>query len=113
MQERGYHRPRLPRSLNRAPSSQGARYRHGVDGQVLAHRPAEQNRRSLPAIVRRLWLYGRIPDLAYVPRRARPAHLRRHQRDHEAADRQELVMATKSIEKRVSGLEEIIDDVPR
>ena len=27
--------------------------------------------RPLPAIVRRLWLYGRISDLAHVPRRAR------------------------------------------
>ena len=31
--------------------------------------------RPLPAIVRRLWLYGRIPDLAPVSRRARHAHL--------------------------------------
>src|SRR5258708_39789586 len=45
----------------------------------------------MPAIVRRLWLYGRISDLAHVPRRARSTHLRRHQRNHEAADREEFV----------------------
>ena len=68
-----------------------ARYRHGLDGEILADRPAEQDRRPLPAIVRRLWLYGRVSDLAHVSRRARAAHLRRHQRDHEAADREEFV----------------------
>ena len=30
---------------------------------------AGRSDRPLPAIVRRLWLYGRIPDLAHVPRR--------------------------------------------
>ena len=51
------------------------------------HRYARQSDRPLPAIVRRLWLYGRISDLPDVPRCARHAHLRGHQRDHEAADR--------------------------
>ena len=37
---------------------------------------AGRSDRPLPAIVRRLWLYGRISDLAHVPRRARAAHLR-------------------------------------
>ena len=35
-----------------------------LDGQILAHRHARQSDRPLPAIVRRLWLYGRISDLA-------------------------------------------------
>ena len=48
-----------------------ARHRHRLDGEVLAHRPAGQSDRPLPAIVRRLWLYGRISDLAHLPRRAR------------------------------------------
>ena len=52
---------------------------------------ARENDRPLPAIVRRLWLYGRISDLAHVSRCARAAHLCRNQRDHEAADRQEFV----------------------
>ena len=48
-----------------ARSSEGrARHRHRLDGQVLGHRRARQGRRPLPAIVRRLWLYGRISDLA-------------------------------------------------
>ena len=34
-----------------------------------------QSDRPLPAIVRRLWLYGRISDLAPLPRRAGAAHL--------------------------------------
>ena len=36
----------------------------GLHGEVLDHRPAGKNHRPLPAIVRRLWLYGRISDLA-------------------------------------------------
>src|SRR5690606_15586365 len=43
--------------------------------------------RRVPAIAWRLRLHERIPDRAHVPRRPGPAHLRRHQRDHEAADR--------------------------
>ncbi len=37
------------------------------------------------------WLYGRISDLAPLPRRARDAHLCGDERDHEAADRAWLV----------------------
>ena len=62
-----------------------------LDGQIPAHRYASQSDRPLPAIVRRLWLYGRIPDLAPVSRRAGAAHLCRNERDHEAADRAEFV----------------------
>ena len=53
---------------------------------------ARKNRRPLPAIVRRLWLYGRISDLAALPRRAGDAHLCGDERDHEAVDREELVV---------------------
>ena len=90
VQDRGDHRPRLPRPLRRAPPRRRARSRHRLDGQVLAHRPAGQDRRPMPAIVRRLWLHERISDRAHVPRRPRAAHLRRHQRDHEAADRERI-----------------------
>src|SRR5262245_50024639 len=47
----------------------------------------------MPAIVRRLWLYGRVSDFAYVPGCPGFAYLRGHQRDHEAADCAKLVMA--------------------
>ena len=57
------------------------------------HGPRRQDRRPLPAIVRRLRLHGRIPDLAHVSRRAGDAHLCGHQRDHEASDRAEFVGA--------------------
>ncbi len=40
-----------------------------------AHRHASGCDRPLPAIVRRLWLYGRISDLAHVSRRAGAAYL--------------------------------------
>ena len=48
-----------------------ARHRHRLDGEILDHRHCRQGDRPLPAIVRRLWLYGRISDLAPLPRRAR------------------------------------------
>ena len=54
---------------------------------------ARQSRRPLPAIVRRLWLYGRISDLAALPRRPGHAYLCRDQRDHEFADRAEPLSA--------------------
>ena len=38
-------------------------------------------------LLRRLWLHERVSDRPHVPRRPRAAHLWRHQRDHEAADR--------------------------
>jgi acyl-CoA dehydrogenase len=50
-----------------------------------------KNNRPLPAIVRRLWLYGGISDLAHVPGRPGNAHLCRHQRDHEGSDRAKFV----------------------
>jgi acyl-CoA dehydrogenase len=59
VQERGDHRAGIPRPLRRAPYPPRARHRDRLDGEILADRPAEQNRRPLPAIVRRLWLYGR------------------------------------------------------
>src|SRR6478672_5169233 len=47
----------------------------------------------MPAIVRWLWLYGRIPDFADVPGCPGFAHLCGHQRDHEAVDCAKLVVA--------------------
>src|SRR6185437_5325059 len=63
------------------------------DGEIPARRHASRGDRPLPSIVRRRWLYGRIPDLAHVSRREGAAHLRRHQRDHEAADRAQPLTA--------------------
>ena len=37
---------------------------HRLDGEVLAHRPAVQGGRRVPAALRRLWLHERIPDRA-------------------------------------------------
>ena len=48
-------------------TSRAARHGHRLDGEILAHRDARQSDRPMPAIVRRLWLYGRISDLADVP----------------------------------------------
>ena len=69
-----------------------ARHGHRLDGQIPAHRHPGAGDRPLPAIVRRLWLYGRIPDLAPLPRRPGAAYLCRNERDHEAADRAEFVV---------------------
>ena len=78
-----------------------ARHRDRLDGQIPAHRHPRRGDRPLPAIVRRLWLYGRISDLAPLPRRAGAAHLCRHQRDHEAADRaQSLTRAQENTNDR-------------
>ena len=51
----------------------------------------EQDRRHVPAALRRLRLHERISDRADVPRQPRPAHLWRGQRDHEGADRPDAV----------------------
>ena len=64
----------------------------GLDGQVLAHRFAVQDRRPLRAAVRRLRLHARVSDRADVRGRARAAHLRRRQRDHEGNHRAFLVV---------------------
>ena len=61
---RGDDRAGVSRPLHRALSRRHARHRHRLDGQVLDHRRAGQDHRSLPAVVRRLRLYGRISDLA-------------------------------------------------
>ena len=58
-----------------------------VDRQALGHRGAGRAGRRLPAAPWRLRLYQRLSDRPDVARRPRPAHLRRLQRDHEAADR--------------------------
>src|SRR5690349_18464835 len=86
MQERADHGQGVRRSLRRSAHRGQARHRHRFDGEVSALGPAGKSDRPLPAIVRRLWLYGRISDLAHVPGRPRVSHLCRHQRDHEAVD---------------------------
>ena len=87
LQDRGDRRQGVLRRMHRALAEGRARQRHRRDGQVLGLRRARQGRRPLPAIVRRLWLYGRISDLAHLPRRAGDAHLCGHERDHEDGDR--------------------------
>ena len=83
-EDRGHHRPRLLQRLRQAPPEWRPRHGHRLDGEILADRPAVQDRRRMPAAARRLRLHERISDRPHVPRRARPAHLRRHQRDHES-----------------------------
>ena len=58
-----------------------------VDRQALGHRGAWRAGRRLPAAPRRLRLHQRLSDRPHVARRPGPAHLRRLERDHEAADR--------------------------
>ena len=65
------HRQGLPGSLHRASRQGRARHRDRLDGQIPPHRHARQSDRPVPAIVWRLWLYGRISDLPDVPGCAR------------------------------------------
>ena len=58
-----------------------------LHGQVVVHRAAGQGHRRMPAALRWLRLHGRVPDRAALRRRARAAHLWRHDRDHEGPDR--------------------------
>ena len=67
---------------------------------------AGESDRPLPAIVWRLWLYGRVSDLANVPRCARVADLCGHQRDHEVADREEFVEHCDNLGATLSPLRE-------
>ena len=60
---------------------------HRLDGQAVGDRDAMQDRRRVPAVVRRLWLHERISHRAHVYGQPHPAHLWRHQRNHETADR--------------------------
>ncbi len=59
-------------------------------GEILDHRHAERGARRLPATAWRLWLHAGICGRRNVDRRPRPAHLWRHQRDHEGTDRAQL-----------------------
>jgi alkylation response protein AidB-like acyl-CoA dehydrogenase len=98
VQARRTARPRPPSAASSTMiawpgTSWRARPRHRLHGQVLAERPAVQGRRRVPSTAWRLWLHERIPDRPHVARRPRPAHLWRHQRDHEASDCEELVVA--------------------
>src|SRR5262249_3901322 len=74
VQDRCDNRQSLPRPLHRAACQGRTRHVYRLDGQIPPHRHARQSDRSMPAIVRRVWLYGRISDLADVSRRARIAH---------------------------------------
>ena len=62
VQDRGDGRAGLRQPLHRAAPGRQARRRDRLDGEVLGHRPAVQDRRRVPAAARRLRLHGRIPD---------------------------------------------------
>src|SRR3546814_1753532 len=57
------------------------------DDQARDDRNGRPRHRCLPAAVRWLRLHDRVSDLALLGRRAHPAHLRRHVRNHEGSDR--------------------------
>ena len=92
----------LRQRLHPAPARRHARRRGRLHGQVVVLRAAVQGHRRVPAALRRLRLHGRIPDRAHVRRFARPAHLRRHHRDHEGPDRAEAVRVSMRSMRRLA-----------
>ena len=72
-----------PRLVHRPPPAEEADGRRSVRRQALPHRTAMGSLRRGPAAARRRRLHERLPYREAVARRPRPAHLRRHQRDHE------------------------------
>ena len=86
-QDRGHDRARLRRLVHRTPRRRRTRYRHRLDGEMVVFAEAGRDRGRMPAAPWRLRLHAGISDLADVRGRADPEDLRRHQRDHEAADR--------------------------
>lgn len=91
-QDRSHDRPRLRRLVHRASGRKRPRHRHGLDGEILVLGQAGPDRRRMSATVRRLWLHAGIPDLPHLHRFTDPEDLWRHQRDHEAVDRQILII---------------------
>src|SRR3546814_2889082 len=61
--------------------------RRGRRGEAVAHRPSMGGHGQVPPALRRFGLYERISDRPRLARRARDAHLRRHERDYEGTDR--------------------------
>jgi alkylation response protein AidB-like acyl-CoA dehydrogenase len=82
-QDRDPDRQGLRRPMHRLAARSEAGCRDGGDGQVLDHRSAVQGDRRVSAAPWRVRLHARLPDRARLRGRARPAHLWRHQRDHE------------------------------
>ena len=78
---------RIRRLVRRSACRGRTRHRDRIDGEVVVIAEAIRDRRRMPATAWRLRLHAGIPDLADVRRLAHPEDLRRHQRDHEAADR--------------------------
>ena len=74
----------LPRSLPGTPRGRQARRAHRGDVEILADRHGMPGDRRVRAAPRRRGLYVGIPDRARLCGRPRPAHIWRHQRDHEA-----------------------------
>ncbi|MGY4599255.1 alkylation response protein AidB-like acyl-CoA dehydrogenase [Bradyrhizobium sp. GM22.5] len=91
-QDRSDDRARLRRLVHRAAGRKGPRHRHGVDGEILVLGEAGRDRRRMPAAVRRLRLYAGISDLAHLHRFPHPEDLWRDERDHEAVDREVVVI---------------------
>uniref|UniRef100_A0A0N4ZIR0 LigA n=1 Tax=Parastrongyloides trichosuri TaxID=131310 RepID=A0A0N4ZIR0_PARTI len=92
-QDQADRRQGLRRPLHRPAPERPAGRRHRLDGQILGDgHPGRDHRRDAAAL-RRLRLYDRISDRPALQGRPRPAHLRRHERDHEAVDRADAVVS--------------------
>jgi alkylation response protein AidB-like acyl-CoA dehydrogenase len=63
--------------------------RSGREGLVDRSRGGAARHRR--AAARRLRVHHRVPHRPRLPRRSRPPHLRRHERDHAATSRREIV----------------------
>ena len=89
------HRPGRPHLRRRVPvegAGQRTGRRNGLHGQAVDFRHAEQGDRRVPAATWRLRLHVGISHHPHVRRRPRPAHLCRHQRDHEGNHRPRALM---------------------
>src|SRR5690606_9635354 len=71
--------------LRRRPGGRQTRYRDGLHVQDVGVGPAGQGHRRMPAAFWRLWLYERVRDRPHVCGCPYPAHLWRHERDHEGS----------------------------
>ncbi len=91
-QDEGAGRARLHRRLHPEAEGRQARYGDGFDGQAVHHRNAGRGDGRVPAVLRRLRLHARVPDLAALRRFAGAAHLWRRQRGHARNHREDAVM---------------------
>ena len=84
---RGPHRPGLRQRLHPQAQRRRGRRQPGLDGEVVDHRAAEEDRRPGPAAARRLRLHDRVPHRQGLRRQPDPDDLRRHHRDPEGDHR--------------------------